>query len=117
MLRRLSIGLLASAVAIAPMPLKAQDGSAEDLGDVMSISLKDVVKPTFGFQGALQGAGTPNQAGLVGSCLSLLATTAFGFLMSSLTLISLITKTTAASSIPMWLERPSALQLVLVIAG
>ena len=64
MLRRLLIGLLASAVAIAPMPLKAQDGSAEDLGDVMSISLKDVVKPTFGFQGALQGAGTPNQAGI-----------------------------------------------------
>jgi len=66
MLRRLSIGLLASAVAIAPMPLKAQDGSAEDIGDVMSISLKDVVKPTFGFQGALQGAGTPNQAGIGG---------------------------------------------------
>jgi hypothetical protein len=66
MLRRLSIGLLASAVSIAPLPLKAQDGSAEDLGDVMSISLKDVVKPTFGFQGALQGAGTPNQAGIGG---------------------------------------------------
>ena len=66
MLRRLSIGLLASAIAIAPLPLKAQDGSAEDLGDVMSISLKDVVKPTFGFQGALQGAGTPNQAGIGG---------------------------------------------------
>jgi hypothetical protein len=66
MLRHISIGLLASAVAIAPMPLKAQDGSAEDLGDVMSISLKDVVKPTFGFQGALQGAGTPNQAGIGG---------------------------------------------------
>ena len=66
MLRRLSIGLLASAVAIAPLPLKAQDGSAEDLGDVMSISLKDVVKPTFGFQGALQGASTPNQAGIGG---------------------------------------------------
>jgi len=65
MLRRLSIGLLASAVAIAPLPLEAQDGSAEDLG-VMSISLKDVVKPTIGFQGALQGAGTPNQAGLGG---------------------------------------------------
>ena len=48
MLRHLSIGLLASAVAIAPLPLKAQDGSADDLG-VMSISLKDVVKPTFGF--------------------------------------------------------------------
>ena len=66
MLRRLSIGLLASAVALAPLPLKAQDGSAEDLGDVMSISLKDVVKPTIGFQGALQGAGTPNQAGIGG---------------------------------------------------
>ncbi len=66
MLRHLSIGLLASAVAIAPLPTKAQDGSAEDLGDVMSISLKDVVKPTLGFQGALQGAGTPNQAGIGG---------------------------------------------------
>ena len=27
----------------------------------MSTRLKDVVKPTFGFQGALQDAGTPNQ--------------------------------------------------------
>ena len=52
-----------SAVAITPLPLKAEDGSAEDLVDAMSISLKDVVKPPFGFQGALQGAGTPNQAG------------------------------------------------------
>lgn len=60
MLRRLSIGLLASAVAIAPLPLKADDSTAEDLGDVMSINLKDVVKPPFGFQGALQGAGTPS---------------------------------------------------------
>ena len=65
MLRRLSIGLLVSGVAIAPLPLKAQDGSAEDLG-VMSISLKDVVKSKVGFQGALQGAGTPNQAGIGG---------------------------------------------------
>ena len=66
MLRRLSIGLLASAIALAPLPIKAQDGTAEDLGDVMSISLKDVVKPTIGFQGTLQGAGTPNQAGIGG---------------------------------------------------
>ena len=66
MLRRLSVGLLASAIALAPLPTKAQDGTAEDLGDVMSISLKDVVKPTIGFQGALQGAGTPNQAGIGG---------------------------------------------------
>ena len=52
----------ASAIAIAPLPTKAQDSTAEDLGDVMSISLKDVVKPTIGFQGALQGTGTPNRA-------------------------------------------------------
>ena len=49
----------------ALLPATAQEGSAEDLG-VMSITLADVVKPTFGFQGALQGAGTPNQAGIGG---------------------------------------------------
>jgi hypothetical protein len=66
MLRPLSLGLLASAISIAALPAIAQeDGSADDLG-VMSISLKDVVKPTIGFQGALQGAGTPNQAGIGG---------------------------------------------------
>ena len=65
MLRHLSIGLLASAVAIAPLPLKAQDGSAEDLG-VMEINLKDAIQFNWGFQGALQGAGTPNQAGIGG---------------------------------------------------
>ena len=66
MLRRLSVGLLASALAIASLPTKAQDGTAEDLGDVMSVSLKDVVKPQVGFQGALQGAVTPNQGGVGG---------------------------------------------------
>jgi hypothetical protein len=66
MLRRLSLGLLASAISVASLPAIAQEaGSAEALG-VMSISLKDVVKPTLGFQGALQGAGTPNQAGIGG---------------------------------------------------
>jgi len=65
MLRHLSLGLLASAISVASLPAIAQEGSADDLG-VMSISLKDVVKPTFGFQGALQGAGTPNQAGIGG---------------------------------------------------
>ncbi len=54
MLRRLSLGLLASVISVAALPSIAQEkGSADDLG-VMSISLKDVVKPTFGFQGALQ---------------------------------------------------------------
>merc|ERR1712216_460221 len=66
MLRRLSLGLLASAISVAALPAIAQEeGSADDLG-VMSISLKDVVKPSIGFQGALQGAGTPNQAGIGG---------------------------------------------------
>ena len=67
MLRRLSLWLLASAISVASLPAIAQDAdTAEDLGGVMSISLKDVVKPTIGFQGALQGAGTPNQAGVGG---------------------------------------------------
>ena len=61
-------GAAALAIANAPLlPAAAQDAdTAEDLGGVMSISLKDVVKPTIGFQGALQGAGTPNQAGIGG---------------------------------------------------
>ena len=66
MLRRLSAALLATAAFIgAPLAATAQEGSADDLG-VMSISLADVVKPTIGFQGSLQGAGTPNQAGIGG---------------------------------------------------
>ena len=69
MLRRLSVGLLASAIAMAPLPTRAQDGTAEDLGDVMSTSLKDLVKPTIGFQGALQGAGTEPTSSVAGSQL------------------------------------------------
>ena len=65
MLRRLSAGLLATAALVAPLAATAQEGSAEDLG-VMSISLADVVKPSIGFQGSLQGAGTPHQAGIGG---------------------------------------------------
>ena len=51
--------------ALLPAIAQEQEGSAEDLG-VMSISLADVVKPTIGFQGALQSAATPNQAGIGG---------------------------------------------------
>ena len=64
-----------SSFALASIPLgigsataqeaKTAQGTAADLG-VMSISLKDAVQPNFGFQGALQGAGTPNQAGIGG---------------------------------------------------
>ena len=45
MLRRLPLGLLASSITVATLPGIAQeDGSADDLDDVMSISLRDVVK-------------------------------------------------------------------------
>ena len=61
-------GAAALALASTPfLPAAAQEAdTAGDLGGVMSISLADVVKPTIGFQGALQGAGTPNQAGIGG---------------------------------------------------
>ena len=62
-----------SALALASTPfvvtaagaedLKVAQGTAQDLG-VMEINLKDAVKFNYGFQGALQGAGTPNEAGL-----------------------------------------------------
>ncbi len=42
---------------------KVVQGTAADLGE-MGISLKDAVKFNYGFQGQLQGAGTPNEAGL-----------------------------------------------------
>ena len=42
---------------------KAESTVAADLG-VMGVSLKNAVKFNWGFQGALQGAGTPNQAGI-----------------------------------------------------
>jgi hypothetical protein len=53
---------LASVPAFAE-PAKVTQVTAADLG-VMGISLKDVVKFNWGVQGALQGAGTPNQAGI-----------------------------------------------------
>ena len=65
MLRRLSAGLLAFAAFASPLAATAQEGTADDLG-IMTVSLSDVVKPTIGFQGALQGAATPNQAGIGG---------------------------------------------------
>ena len=71
---RLSLSLAgSSALALASTPfvvpaagaedLKVAQGTAQDLG-VMEVNLKDAVKFNYGFQGALQGAGTPNQAGL-----------------------------------------------------
>ena len=62
--------LLAPAVLVLSMPLsgnvfaqEAPDNSASEPVE-MEVNLKDVVKFNWGFQGATQGAGTPNQAGL-----------------------------------------------------
>jgi hypothetical protein len=78
---RLSLSLASSAalalasLPLAIRPLQAQEAppaaqdpeapstEAADLG-VMGVNLRDAVKLNYGFQGALQGAGTPNQAGL-----------------------------------------------------
>jgi hypothetical protein len=65
------LGTAALALASIPFgssPAAAQDPSAPsteaaDLG-VMGVNLRDAVKLNYGFQGALQGAGTPNQAGV-----------------------------------------------------
>ena len=78
---RLSLSLAGTAaLALASLPLairpavaqeapaasaepKAETTEAADLG-VMGVNLRDAVKLNYGFQGALQGAGTPNQAGI-----------------------------------------------------
>ena len=62
MLHRFSIGPLATAIYIVPLPAKAQYGNAVDLGDVMNISLKDVVSTTFADQCALQVANAGSGA-------------------------------------------------------
>jgi len=48
---------------IQPVAAQEKEGSADDLG-VKEINLKDAVQFNWVFQGALQGAGTPNQAGI-----------------------------------------------------
>ena len=54
----------AASLLVAQAPVLAE-GTADDIG-VMSVSLKETIKPRFGFQGQTQGAGTPNQAGVGG---------------------------------------------------
>ena len=71
---RLSLSLTGTAaLALASLPFgispaaaqdpEAPSTEAADLG-VMGVSLRDAIKLNYGFQGALQGAGTPNQAGV-----------------------------------------------------
>jgi hypothetical protein len=56
---------LASIPQVNAKPVEVAQGSADDLG-VMSINLKDVVKPQVGVQAQTQAAGTPNEAGIGG---------------------------------------------------
>ena len=56
---------MASMPGMGAKPVEVAQGTAADLG-LMGISLKDVVKPQVGVQGALQGAGNPNQVGIGG---------------------------------------------------
>ena len=70
MLRSLHLSLSltgAAALALAGSPIQPvvaqEDGSAAELG-VMEINIKDAVQFNWRFQGALQGAGTANQAGI-----------------------------------------------------
>ena len=64
MLRPLSIGLLTSCIAVFPLPSSAQDnGTAEDLGDAMSINAERAVKFNWGFQGSTQDNGSTNLIG------------------------------------------------------
>ena len=58
----LSIGSLP---AVSAKPAEVAQGTAIDLG-VMTINIKNIVKPQVGVQAQTQAAGTPNQAGLGG---------------------------------------------------
>ena len=63
-MRRLLSATATASLLLAQTPVLAE-GNADDIG-VMSVSLKETIKPRFGFQGQTQGAGTPNQAGIGG---------------------------------------------------
>ena len=63
-MRRLLSAAATTSLLVAQAPVLAE-GTADDIG-VMSVSLKETIKPRFGFQGQTQGAGTPNQAGIGG---------------------------------------------------
>jgi hypothetical protein len=46
-----------------PLATRADQPSAAQL-KLLQLNLRDAVKPTWGFQGQLQGAGTPNSFGV-----------------------------------------------------
>ena len=56
---------VASLPAVRAKPAEVAQGTAGDLG-VMSIKLKNIIKPQVGIQAQTQAAGTPNEAGIGG---------------------------------------------------
>ena len=118
---RLSLSVASAgalALSSAPIQLVAaqEDGSAADLG-VMEINLKDAVQFNWGFQGALQGAGTPNQAG-IGAFFPIAVSENSVWFIDALANTNFADRDgEAASLIPMSLVPPSALQPVWVAAG
>jgi hypothetical protein len=65
-LASLPLGIRPLQAQEAPAPAAEPEAASTEVADlgVMGVNLKDAVKFNYGFQGALQGAGTPNQAGL-----------------------------------------------------
>ena len=67
-----ALGLASLPLAISPAVAQETPAAAEPKAEtteevgpgVMGVNFKDAVKFNWGFQGALQGAGTPNQAGI-----------------------------------------------------
>ena len=106
----------ASLPAVDAKPIEVAQGSAEDLG-VMSINLKDLVKPQVGVQGQTQAAGTPTKQVWVDYFLWLSARTASSLLMSWRMPTSLTSTTTPASSTPPLLAPPSPPHPVWATAG
>ena len=111
---RLSIAALSTAVlaasttiAASAKPAHLAQGTATDLG-VMSINLKDIVKPQVGAQGQTQAAGTPNEAG-IGGFLPLVVGNNSIFFVDVLA--------AAALSTLRWLAPPSPHHLALATAG
>lgn len=60
-----ALALASLPLAIRPAVAQETPAAAADLG-VMGVNLRDAVKLNYGFQGALQGASTPNKMGIGG---------------------------------------------------
>ncbi len=64
--RSLAGALVSILLVINPAAAQDPEGASTETADlgVMDVNLEDAVKFDYGFRGALQGAGTPNQAGI-----------------------------------------------------